>query len=369
MVKKLLYLNGLAALNVVLYHATAWGYTAMFWWTHRYRQVSVPNFDQLGSPNYYVLRAIEQWVIFSIPAFLFVSGYFLAFAAGRSQAPFRWQVVLVRIKNLVIPFLLWSLIILGLDMAFGRDLSAREFVWLMVTGRAADPFYFVPVLVQLYLLSPLIIRFARTNWKLLLLITGALQVCVLALRYPDMMQLTHPLFNSLKFLNRSFLFPSYIFFFSLGMVFGFHLSSFKDWLFQNRWILLGITGFLFILGMVEWEMIQRFSGQDWIGPRETLLDQIYAASFLLTYFGFEKARLVFPALFNQLGTRSYGIYLVHTLALVYTSKAVYHLFPQLLGWVLPFQVVLIIAGLGMPLVMMELFDRSPFRKYYSLIFG
>ena len=76
MVRRLPLLNGLAALASVLYHSTSWGFVAMFWWTHRYLAVSVPNFDQLGSLSYYGLRVIEQLIAFAIAAFLFISGFF-----------------------------------------------------------------------------------------------------------------------------------------------------------------------------------------------------------------------------------------------------------------------------------------------------
>jgi peptidoglycan/LPS O-acetylase OafA/YrhL len=369
MVRKLLYLNGLAALNVVLYHASGWGFTAMFWWSDRYRAVSVPNFDQFGSPFYFVLRLVEQWVIFSIPAFLFVSGFFLAFAAGRADTSLRWSVVLVRIRNLVIPFLIWSTIILALDVLTGRELSLGEFALLIISGRAADPFYFVIVLIELYLISPLVIRFARTNWKTLLLVAGLIQIFVVILRYPIALDLKIPALEPFYFLSENYWLPNFAFYFLLGMVFGFHNQAFKPWLFRMRWILMGATIVFFFLGIFEWEIILRQSGQDWIGPRETLVDQIFAGLFILTYFAFEKAQLPFSNAFSTLGTKSYGIYLVHTVGLVYTAKIIYNLLPRLLGFPLVFQILLIIGGLGFPLLLMEFVNRTPARRYYSILFG
>lgn len=369
MVKKLLYLNGLAVLTVVLNHSLSWGYTALFWWTDRYRAVSVPNFDQLGSPIYYLFRALEQLLIFGIPAFLFVSGFFLAFAAGRGEAPLRWNVILTRVKNLLIPFFIWSVIILVLDMALGRELSVTEFILLIFTGRAADPFYFIPVLTQLYLISPFIVRFARSHSKALLLITGAIQAATVLLRYPAMLNLDIPLLEPLIANNRSFLFPGYIFFFTLGMVVGFHNTAFKEWLYPRRWQLLGLTGMAFLAGVIEWEWILKASGQDWIGPRETSIDHIYAALFLLTYLAFERAEFPFTRQLNFIGAKSYGIYLIHTIALVFTARAAYHFTPQLLGLPLLFLILLIACSLALPLILMEIVNRSPLRRYYTLIFG
>jgi len=369
MVKKLLHLNGLAVLAVALNHSLSWGYIALFWWTDRYRPVSVPNFDQLGSPIYYLFRVGEQLIIFAIPAFLFVSGYFLAITAGRGQSPLRWNIIFVRLKNLLIPFFIWSVIVLFLDIALGREVPPAEFIFVIVTGRAADPFYFIPVLAQLYLISPFIVQFARNNWKRLLLFAGALQTLLMLLRYPPLLNINVPWLETIITHNRNYYFPSYMFFFTFGMVFGFHTTKFKEWLYPRRWWLLGLTGAAWFAGLIEWEAILRASGQEWLGPRETLVDQIFAASFLLTYFAFERTELPFSRIFNYLGAKSYGIYLIHTIVLIITAKAVYHLIPQLLGLPLLFQLLLILAALLLPLLLMEIVNRSPLRRYYALIFG
>ncbi len=117
--KKLLSINGISIAAVILYHAAGWVFIAMFWWTDRYRNVTVPNFDLLGSPEYYLLRFIEQLVIFAIPAFLFVSGYFIAFSTAKDQPAPSWQTIFSRIKSLLIPFLIWSLIMLGIKLIEG----------------------------------------------------------------------------------------------------------------------------------------------------------------------------------------------------------------------------------------------------------
>ena len=105
MIRRLLLLNGFAAIGAVLYHATGWGYTAMFWWTDRYLPVDVPDFSQLGSVAYFSLRLVEQLIIFSIPSFLFVSGFFIAFATGKSQQTVSLKIVGTRIKKFGDPLL------------------------------------------------------------------------------------------------------------------------------------------------------------------------------------------------------------------------------------------------------------------------
>ena len=85
MAKRLLLPNGLSIASVILFHAAGWGLTAMFAWPHRYLPVTSPNYDQAGSASYYALRLVEQLIIFAISAFIFVSGFFIAFTAGRDR--------------------------------------------------------------------------------------------------------------------------------------------------------------------------------------------------------------------------------------------------------------------------------------------
>lgn len=369
MTRRLLYLIGLAVLCVVLYHASGWGFVAMFWWTDRYQPVSVPNFDQMGSAAYYALRSIEQLIIFAIPSFLFVSGFFLAFATGRNRSKVGWDVIFTRIRNLLIPYLIWSCVLIGLEVLLGRRLSLGELVRILVTGQATDAYYFIPVLIQLYLLAPLLIPLVRARWKLALLFTGLPQVFVLCLRYALILGLDAPALEPFYILTRSWLFPGFIFWFTFGIVIGFHGSQIKAAFARFRWVALAGMLVVFLIGILEWEALLRASGEAWIAPAETLVDQIYAGLFLIAYLGFEQVSLPGMKAISQIGTKSFGVYLVHSLALIYTAKLVYHFVPQILGRQWIFQPVLIAAGLGIPLLLMEIVARSPARRFYSLLFG
>ncbi|MBE0410694.1 MAG: hypothetical protein IBX69_13290, partial [Anaerolineales bacterium] len=119
----------------------------------------------------------------------------------------------------------------------------------------------------------------------------------------------------------------------------------------------------------EWELLLHWSGSDWIGPRETLIDQLFAAAFLLSYIGFDKVRLPFTRQIEYLGSKSYGIYLIHSPVLEYTSRIIYHLAPTILAYQFVFQPLLYLVGFGLPLLLMALVNRSPSRRFYSFAFG
>ena len=370
MVRRLLYLNGLAVLGVVLNHAIAWSYIALFWWAHRYRPVASPNFDQMGSLAYYILRAIEQAITFSIPAFLFVSGFFVAVAAGRTQATIRWSVVASRIQNFAIPYLLWSLLIFISDfIQSGQALPPLVYLRQLATGGAADPFYYVPLIVQLYLLAPLLTPLARARPRALLLGSGLLQLVVMLLSYVDLLQLDLPALRPLLWLTTSWLFPGHLFWFVGGIVVGFHLAQVKALAARLRWSLVVAVVVLFFVCVFEWETLLRLSGRPWIGPRETLLDCLFSLAVLLAFLAFDRARLPAFERFSALGPQSFGVYLVHSLVLEYTARGIYHRAPALLGLPFLFLPILVTLGLGLPLLLMTAVRRSPARPLYTYLFG
>ncbi len=370
MVRRLLYLNGLAALGVVLNHAIAWSYIALFWWAHRYRPVTSPNFDQMGSAAYYLLRAVEQSIIFSIPAFLFVSGFFVAVAAGRAQATIRWSVVATRIRDLVIPYLLWSLLIFASDFVQSRQaLPALAYLKRLAIGGAADPFYYVPLIVQLYLLAPFLTPLARARPRAVLLGSGLLQGIVLLLRYVAILQLDLPAARPLLWLTTSWFFPGYIFWFAGGIVVGFHLAQAKALAARLRWGLVAAVIALFFVCLFEWEALLRLSGRDWIGPRETLLDCLFSFAVLFAFLAFDRARLPAFDRLSALGPQSFGVYLAHSPALEYAARGLYHLAPAILGLPLLFLAILVALGLGLPLLLMAAVKRSPERPLYPYLFG
>jgi peptidoglycan/LPS O-acetylase OafA/YrhL len=112
-----------------------------------------------------------------------------------------------------------------------------------------------------------------------------------------------------------------------------------------------------------------FSGQAWLGARETLVDNFYSFFFILTYLSFERVRLPAVNMISNIGTKSYGIYLIHSPVLIYTSKLVYHLLPGIMAYQFIFLPLLILISLGIPLALMNGINRSPVRTSYNYLFG
>ncbi len=369
MIRRLLLLNGLAILGVILFHASGWGFVAMFAWAHRYLPATSPNYDQIGSLAYYIFRVIEQLVVAGIPAFLFVSGYFIAFATGRNQRTVSWNVIGARVKNLLIPYLLWSFLLLALYFAEGKRYSPVEYLRLLLTGETTPAYYYVILLCQLYLISPFLVPLARTRWLLLLIVTGLIQLTVQLLQYPAFLGLDMGALQPLVDVTPKWFFPARIFWFSFGVVAGFHLPALKNWVSSIKWALLAAVVMTFLAGMLEFELYVRLSGFKVLAHRETLIDSLYALAFLLSFIAFDHVVLPYSKQIGELGVKSFGLYLVHVPVMEYTARAIYHLAPWVLAYQILFQPILIVLGVGVPLLLMAAVKRSPARGLYQYIFG
>ena len=369
MSRRLLLLNGLAILGVILFHAAGWGFTAMFSWTHRYLPVASPNFDQAGSAAYYALRLFEQLCAFSIVAFLFVSGNFAAFSFRREEGGGRWRIVLSRLATLIVPYLVWSAALLVSLWLQGRALSLGDAAEMLLTGSVNPAYYFVPLLIQLYLLAPLLTSAAKSRPVLLLVVTGVFQLFVYLLQYPLAIGSGLPLVGELGRLLPKWFFPVRIFWFSFGIVAGLHIGRLKEFVLRWKWALLGATIVLFAVGVFEWEALLRASGQPWIDNRETLVDGLYAGAVVLSFLALaEPSRFPSRAL-GTLGALSFGIYLVHSPVMEFLARGLYHLAPWALSQQMLLVLALSLAGLGLPVLLIYAVKRTPLRRLYPYLFG
>lgn len=358
MVRRLLLLNGLAALGVGVHHAAAYGFLAMFNWTNAYRDVAVPNYDTMGSAAYYVLIFIRQLDSFAIPAFLFVSGFFVAFASGKSGA-MKWDAVKLRVLKFVAPFLIWTLIFFIMQPTLPR--TANMFL---------RTYYYIPLSIQYYLLSPYLGPLAKKHWKTLLLVTAVIQIAVMSLGYFNYFRVDFPGMQMAIQLTPTWFFPSRIFYFCLGLVAGFHRKMFARWFAQTRYVLLGALIFFLVMSMVEYQIVDNAISDRWLGPNFIgVFRTLYATSFSLVFLAFDKVKFPYEKGLNKLGSMSLGVYLVNTPAIYVTSSLIYKLMPAVLGIQILYQPILIVAGVGIPVILMNLLGKSPVRGYYQYVFG
>lgn len=367
--KTLPLLGGISILAVVLHHATNWGLIAMIWWPHRYRDVLSPNYDQIGTPQYVSLVAINQLMMFAIPAFLFISGLFVTYAAQGPKPTLSWKVIKNRVTGLFWPYLIWSMVVFSIDYLFGERYTLGEYVRKLITGDAVPAYFFVPVLIQFYLLSPLFIRWAKYRPRLLLLISIFLQSIIIAITYFRINW--EPLdFFQQTLRQMDWVFISWILYFPLGLIVGFHLKETRLWIEQHRGRLISITVLLGFLSIVEAQLLFRLTND--MGYALSVFkvtSTLYAVSFIFAFVARDFAVSPLVRYLARIGGMSYGIFLFHPKAIELTSRAVYHVFPALLSYQIVFSILVASFVVLSALLIMNAVAKSPVRKAYRFLFG
>jgi peptidoglycan/LPS O-acetylase OafA/YrhL len=206
---------------------------------------------------------------------------------------------------------------------------------------------------------------------LLLATVALIHIINLGTRYLTNIGLSFPgqeLYTTLT--PRWFFLSGQLFWFPFGIVFGIHFYNRGQQLARLKRPLLVIVTLLSLFILAEYQFLDYLNGEEWLGPVFNGLAAIpYSLAVILCFLAFNDVSLPLSSELVQVGSKSLGIYLGNIPCVYVVAVLMYHLTPWLLGYHLIYLSILIIAGLGGPLLLMELVRRSPARAQYRTIFG
>lgn len=114
---------------------------------------------------------IRQMINFAVPVFIFMSGYFIKQEnfLKKNFDYIEWLITRGG-GRLLIPFILWSvfysMILIMPQVIHHKDVNWSKIMFRFITGKAATPFYYIVVLLQLTLITPCIVKIVHKGKKL-----------------------------------------------------------------------------------------------------------------------------------------------------------------------------------------------------------
>lgn len=160
-------LRGVAIISVVAIHSVNQGY--------KWRGAAE------GAWNFWYSILLRQTLNFAVPLFIFISGWFLA---KKVTEDFSFdRDVPGRIRRVALPYLFWSVAIMTVEGVTRKSFDVGDFFLSLLMGTAQGPYYFIILIIELYLLSPLLFRIDSKRWGLFAAIgvnAAALAVVTLA---------------------------------------------------------------------------------------------------------------------------------------------------------------------------------------------
>lgn len=370
--RQLATIRGIAIVAVLVGHAASWGMIALGWWGARFGDATpTPNWNWIDTPAYYGLMGVHQLSFFSVPAFLVAAGWHVSFVTQGDRLRLTAATLRSWLKNLITPYAIWMLISAVLYLLLAALAGTAQDFDLAgsMKGRLAD-YYFVPVLAEFFLVSPLLIRLARRPPLLLLSAFAMLDMTFrgenylphVGIRWFDPIDTFLGSWGSLLLLG-------WATYFAFGLVLGLHSALIKPRLKSAKWLLVGLTAALGMLSILEGRILAG-AGHDFSNNESWKLSTfLFALVAVCALAAFDWRGGWIVRVLDRLGTHSYGIYLVQAVAIESVARLVYHAAPFVLPYEWILQPLLVGAGLGAPLVLMWAMARSPFWKFQRLVFG
>lgn len=328
-------LRGLAILGVVAIHASGTGL--------KFSEDSI-NF------NFTVLW--RNFLNFSVPMFLAISGFFLATKKiDNITEYFTFQKK--QIPRVYIPFLIWSIVWFWLAVLIKGQPVSNELIKL-IAFQSSSPYYFIALIIQYYLLLPVFKIMANSKWLAFsVLISIAFTFLIFYARYFTEL--------SLPLIVYAGNFATWQMFFVLGLYLG-KLETIKI---SNKTLIIFILAF-YILSCMESYLLITFFQQ-----AEDAVTAVKASSFMYSFFMivlfFKNKGLFKSKLLKEIGIVSFGIYLVHMFALLAVSKMLLILYSSLKDITYIYQLSLIFIATLCCYVVISLFNKYCKVNYSRLI--
>ncbi len=319
-----------------------------------------------GDPRGYAYMLLDQAGKVAIPAFMFIAGYFIAYATSGGRKPLTWSVVRARVTRLLWPWVLWSAIWLGGQSIIG----ARHFTVRGIFLALFSQYYFIPMLMTYTLLAPAMVALSRRSLRALLTAGAVVQALAVALFY---LQTRHIITSipewadliPLQYLRFAFYFP-------FGLAVGMKPAAFAP-LLRWRSALPWLTLLAYGLAVAEGSWAFWRGGPDW----QRADSHVKASSMLLSlgllccFMVYE--RIPTPKILGKtvraLSGSTYGIYLSHYLVVGVLDRILARFLPRPIPHGIGYAYILALTGLTLRLCLGMIGYSARFKRVRTLLFG
>lgn len=296
-------LRSLSIIGVVLIHIIG----ASFQYWHQ------------GSLEWAFFIATDQFFRFSVPLFVFISGYTL-YSKYNNNFKF-WEFYTKRALRILPWYLLWSLIIyIYINISVVPGFVNYQFWKLVLLGKVDYHLYFVSMIIQLYILFPILLwlyKKLKLSFLVILFMLTAILYFVFTQDGRGIIQLPWRFYEQQQYL----FFGTWVFYFVLGFVLADQaLSSAKIFLKRYKFIfLLAVLTTLFLTVFNCFQLINSTVDTN-VATRSTRIPiLLYSTVFVVSAFLFSD---VFLKLNKKLlkailyfANLSFLVYLIHALVI------------------------------------------------------
>lgn len=249
--------------------------------------------------GFYYSIVLRQILNFAVGLFIFLAGYCANTEKLKTAGYF-----IKRLKKLLLPYLIWSVIYIGVRYIVGNKPSINDAIIMLLSGTASHQLYFIIVILQLTILTPLIIRLDRYKAVKIIfwLISPAYYLYMYYARFDIPMRQTW--------------FPAWFILYYAGLQaqnINYKISARKNLLMVMVALALSIFESIFLY---------RINGDYSIFVTQLKLSSVlYAFSIAGLVLSLKNTAVNPKNMFVRLGNASYGVYYIHIAVLSVVNKA------------------------------------------------
>ena len=243
---------------------------------------------------------LRQFINFPVSMFIFLAGYFMT--PEKTQGDYKTFLFKRGGIRLLLPYIVWSCIYL-LKTAILGGLTLRHVVYALIFEKAATPFYYIVVMIQLTIITPWLVKH-RKKW--MYLVTPAYLIIIYTY---NIVTRTVPLLYET-------LFPAWFLFYLLGM--DCRSGNAGRWIKKINIYWVGIA---LLISIAEASLLKIAGCVDGFVTSQIRFGSfIYAAA--LAFWLMKRQSGPKRNILSSIGDCSYGIFYCHMLILGLVNKVV-----------------------------------------------
>lgn len=315
--------------------------------------IHCPNGIGQSAEEFSAWMILRQLINFPVALFVFVAGYFVNTDKVEKNS---CAYLLNRGGRLLLPYLVWSILYLAKDYVLNGSISIRHIFYSLCFGKAATPFYYIVVMLQLTVLTPWLVKLKNRRWLYAITPIYLVALYIYNIITGEMPRLYETFFSA------------WFLFYILGM--DCRNGKWDNVISKMKKCYIPI---LLCISLVEAAaLLKAGCAIGFASSQIKISSLIYTAAIaMLLMKGKDRKQdsWMIKSILASIGDCSYGIFYVHMLVLLLIRKAVSVLgFPQV--WILNFMACFILTACGSYLTVFgvrKFAERIGAEKYLTVI--
>ncbi len=306
--------------------------------------------------NFYYLIIVRQIINFPVVVFVFMSGYFSYIDLHNIKIK---DYYFKRLKKLFIPYVVWSLFYMVAYTLMGEK-TEKSIMYALFTGKAASHLYFIVLLIQLVLLTPLLIKMLDYRFGYLIYAITPIYMIILYI-YQIQTKKILPFYNTL--------FPAWINFYYLGIDIRQREKNKKVILPFKMKQAIGILLVALIISILEaFKILEKTDLLIFTLSQIKISSYIYAGMMIYIILFYKSKYKSILSSIVKIGDISYGIFFVHMFWIIIFDRMAFLL--NINFSILAFyHVMQLLFTLFMSIVSCNILKKIVLAKYAELLFG